>query len=100
MRNKIPYKSKYTNHHKLPRSRWWNSNKDNIEMIKKSTHTWFHMVFMNQLPHEQYKTLDELNRSTYTEEARQLVNEFREKAMDLIKSKNYYKNSCYKHLKT
>ena len=102
MRNKrkFNYRRKYTEHHKICSSRWWVWSDENLVDLKKSVHMGLHNVFSNALPHEQASMLFELNESVLTPEVVKLVEEVKVKAMELLKQNNFYKKSCYKHLKT
>jgi len=52
---------KNTRHHRLPRSRWWNNNYDNICVLKENKHRAFHLLFWNKLPHEQVQEILDIN---------------------------------------
>lgn len=99
-KRKTNYRNKYTEHHKIPSSRWWTSFTDNVEKIKKTVHMWFHNVFQNALYNEQLHMLHELNKSTLTPEALEVVEKFKYEIYLLLKNKNLYKKSCYKKLKS
>lgn len=49
--------NKYNIHHWLPKSRWWDNNDLNCEMIKVTTHDAIHTLFSNMIFPEQIESL-------------------------------------------
>lgn len=65
-KNEIMGEIKWNSHHIVPRSRWWSNNTENLKSMKENIHVWFHQVFRNELPHEQIKTLLDINHTALT----------------------------------
>lgn len=75
----------YSRHHKCPKSRGGTNDEKNIYYMKDNQHRAFHIVFSNQLPHEQYKTLTAINNPTVNQNF----------VSDLFELLEKYKNNFY-----
>lgn len=51
---------KYNLHHRLPKSRWGDTNDTNCEMLRVSTHDAIHTLFANEIFPEQIERLTNL----------------------------------------
>ena len=83
-------RQKLTKHHLIPRSRGWNSYYDNICPLKDSIHKALHVIFTNELPHEQIESLVDINGYA-------LSNEFRYDIQDLLSNyaiEEMYNTKC------
>lgn len=57
-------------HHILPRSRWGNSDEENLELIRNTTHRAIHTLFTNQMIWEQLITMVWLNEKALREDVK------------------------------
>ena len=87
--------NQYSNHHILPRSRFWSSESCNLEILKNTTHRALHTLFQNQMIAEQLITTVELSEKALRDDVRQRL-------LDVLTSKNihdpytWYKDDCIK----
>jgi len=84
-------KNKITRHHTIPKSKWGTSHYNNLLKLKDVKHRAFHVVFENDLPHEQIETLLDLNWNALNYEFTQDITEFlKERTIEDI-----YNGKCY-----
>ena len=75
--------NQFSKHHILPKSRFWNSEPINIEILKNSTHRALHTLFQNQMIAEQLITTVELSEKS-------LRDDVRERLLEILTSKNIH----------
>ena len=81
---KTKYKEdKYSNHHILPRSRFWSNEPCNVELIKDNYHRAIHTLFQNQMIAEQLIT-------TVNISAKALRDDVRERLLETVDKKKIY----------
>ena len=69
--NESKKERRLSNHHLLPKSKWWANNDMNIETIKETTHRAIHTLFANQLIAEQLITTINISEKALREDIKQ-----------------------------
>ena len=60
------FEKQITRHHKVARSMGWSNHFNNIEEIERNKHRAHHLLFDNDLPHEQIKTIVDRTGKVFT----------------------------------
>lgn len=63
--------NKYSLHHILPRSRGWDNDENNLELLKENYHRSIHTLFANQLIAEQLITTVNISSKALREDVKQ-----------------------------
>ena len=84
---------KYNLHHWIPKSRWWDTNDTNCEMIRVTTHDAIHTLFSNDIFPEQILRLTNLtSRSLKPEVVKEIFDIL--KYRDIHNPDERYKDEC------
>jgi len=60
----------FDNHHILPRSKWWSSNKNNIIRLDTKYHRNLHQLFLNRTPIEQIEKILSIRETALTDDVK------------------------------